>query len=503
MSPELEAFKECRDKVVSVVSTREKVLSWQLYCAGVITYEVRKKVAGQITDSIEREVSCTIDLVNGIERGIEEEHENLQKFLNVLGKDRTFYHEVICDISKALASKSTIAGKGRPSSLSLPEESENETQVTLTAMRRASVSMVMTKPSIPRNSIFGYPSSKEHSRRLSAERRQIYQRLRRESVPLPEEPAAKNIPNVVQQERHSTQSITLSPVSTIGTRFVPKKLVKHTSLTDAAGITQKLVETVSMTQDPLLSSSASKPFILPLNSEPLSMTGNKAIVESKSRSSAMSPTSQLVVAKPLESHKDLPASKALPSLTLTLQPALGISTSPKNELPSLQPFHGYKSGVNSPADLVLETPSGTPSSEAEAMAPVASGKEEAVFPDSMRTTSEQSLLLESCGSSSEDDETNESLLDDLQRIRGELKEVQRKQKHKRRFHRLRERLLRSRVEEKERIIQQFEIKIGTLQEILHRNIQDKTKSEADEREELKKQVADLQKELFTIKKGNT
>ena len=509
MSPELEAFKECREKIVQAIAQNVKVLSWRLYSAGVISYEVRKKVTGQRTGNAEKDSSCECDLANGIERGIEEDHQNLKKFINMLSKDQALYHEIICDLKKVLSSKTTIAGKQRPSSLSLHEQFDSK--ITLNAMRRASVSMVMAKPSLPSNSQFGYPTSKE--RWMSVERRQIYQRLRRGSLPLPEEPAATHFPNIGQKDRVTKQSHSFSTSGAVGTRFAPKKLgpsLKYSSQTDAAGNTQRLVVTVSPTLDPLLPSST--PTLSP-KLEPLSFGHNiTGITHPTQASNVMGPTLPRLGPTPAISSissvvhsqccpKDS-SPKTPPLTTSTIQHTATIATYPTDMTMLLQHFHRYKSGNDSPN--TSETSSGSPISEAGAAAPVECRKDEAAL-SHVRATSEKSLSLESCGSSSEDDDSNENLWDELQRIHGELKDVQKKQNVKKRFHKLREGLLRSKLQERERIIRQLEEKLETLQRVIECYMQDKRKSkhEAHQQQELKTRIADLQKEIFSLKKGKT
>ena len=97
-SPELEAFKDCKDKATFVVQSKVKLLSWQLYTADLISYEARKNVVKLTSEGSGRETLCAVEILSCVEAAVSEDPENFRKFMTALEKDQATYHELIRDV---------------------------------------------------------------------------------------------------------------------------------------------------------------------------------------------------------------------------------------------------------------------------------------------------------------------------------------------------------------------------------------------------------------------
>ena len=139
MSAELQAFRECTDKVIDAVKTKVRVLSLQLYNAGLIGYSERKMAA---SGTAKRD--GTTEVIRGVEKAIEEDPQNFTKFIKVLEKNLAFYHKIISDLRTTLVTmveKANLASfSEQPYSNSQPEQQPH----------MKSMSMVLPKPTKPR-----------------------------------------------------------------------------------------------------------------------------------------------------------------------------------------------------------------------------------------------------------------------------------------------------------------------------------------------------------------
>ena len=411
MSPELEALKECRNKVIDAIKPSVEHLSWKLLGNDVIIgYMDRTKVAGEKADT------KADNLVSSIEEAICEDPQKFLKFLRVLEQAQALYHEAILELKKSLSMRATLAGRKRPSSLSLKEQS-GCSLVYHHAMRRGSVSMVMTtprKPIIPSSSAIVCPTVQP----TSFERMQIYQRMRRL------ESSAACFP---QNQQHFAE---------------PTNKARHRSsviVTDVAGNNQELTVFQQGKSGYRTETLLPEQAVQGLNNTDSSPCTPPMTKEDSDHSQAYSCSNCPVPQENKRKTKTMRVVKYSPT---------------GNSFPKYpKPFVKLKDVVDSPTSAKESSgTSQTSLTEADLEnTPVQSRAMDILRLSSVDSSSDeesQKSVLEKCGRS----------IRELDMLHRELEDVRQKQKKKKKLVKLRERLLRTSLAEKERKIEIFKEK---------------------------------------------
>ena len=220
MSPEEEAFKECKGELLKAIKTKTNDLSWKLFSYDIIGYFDRKAVCEE--KDPERSAQYLADC---IEKCICEESTIFETLLKVLKNDQRSYHDIIRALKQSKNSKTTISG--RPSSISL--QNENNSQVIYQDMQRGTVSMLMNIP---------FSSAVVHGESIHYGR-QRYQRTRRESLPALRETAGIQNKDASPTQRRWSVSYPASPPSIVHVTDITGKTRKLPTATNSSSPLKK------------------------------------------------------------------------------------------------------------------------------------------------------------------------------------------------------------------------------------------------------------------------